>query len=206
MKYEHIIFDLDGTLLDTEKPVLLTWQSALKKYGYDFSLEDLKIVLGITPESALKQLQAAVDGNFWNTWKETYSAYAKETDFFDGVERMLQTLKYRGYALGIVTSRTKEEYDTFFRPFHLESLFYLIICSDDTKKHKPNPEPLYRYAELAGTIPGACVYIGDMPTDIACANLAGAVSGFAAWNGAGRICEDAKLLFRTPDEVCAAFG
>lgn len=202
MPYEHIIFDLDGTLLDTERSVLLAWQSALEKYRYRFSLEELRIVLGITPESALQKLQVTVDGHFWSGWMEAYAAQTQSTAFFDGVTDMLDTLKRRGYRLGIVTSRTREEYERYFRSFRLEQWFERMVCAGDTQKHKPDPEPLYRYAALAGALPQACLYVGDMPTDIACANRAGAASGLAAWNGSGALCAQAKFVFRTPQELC----
>lgn len=200
-KYRHIIFDLDGTLLDTEEAVLKTWQHTLQDYGYEFSLEELKTVLGITPESALKKLKITEYKDFWPRWLENHFQYVKEITFFDGITEMLQSLKRHGYSLGIVTSRTREEYNCYFRSFQLEDLFDIMILADDTKRHKPDPEPLYKYGELAGVPLRDCIYVGDMPTDIECANRAGVTSALAVWNGSQSLCREAKLLFRSPKEL-----
>lgn len=201
MKYEHIIFDLDGTLIDTEKAVLKTWQSTLKKYNYEYSLEQLRVVLGITMQKSFEKLNVVVDNQFESQWIQNYYPYAKEIDFFDGAKEMLLYLKEKGSCLGIVTSRSKEEYDKYFNSFNLESIFNYIICADDTKKHKPNPEPLYKYVQLAKTDLKSCIYVGDMLTDIECANRAGIASGLMIWNNFQTLCENADFIFHSPKEL-----
>jgi beta-phosphoglucomutase-like phosphatase (HAD superfamily) len=61
---KHFIFDLDGTLIDTEQPVLKTWQKTLSEYGHKFSLSELRCVLGVTTDIGLQRLNATVDGTF----------------------------------------------------------------------------------------------------------------------------------------------
>lgn len=202
MKYQHIIFDLDGTLIDTEQAVLKTWQHTLKDFHYFFPLEELRIILGIPTENALKKLNVTVGPDFQDRWMENYTIYAGKAAFFPGVEHMLDVLRQRGHSLGIVTSRSREEYSRYFLPFRLESRFDRMIFSDNTLEHKPSPEPLYQYARSADVPLNACIYIGDMPTDIECANRAGVTSGLCTWNSSGILCRDAKLLFRTPEELC----
>lgn len=201
----HIIFDLDGTLIDTEKAVLETWRYTLKDYSYEFTRKELQAVLGIVPGQALKQLKVSVDPQFWDLWQENYLLFAEGAAFFDGVEKMLQTLKQKGYALGIVTSRTREEYETYFSDFHLERYFDVVILADDTERHKPDPEPLIQYAKEVQIPLESCIYIGDMPTDIECANRAGIRSGLVQWNHSGVICPAAGRIFSSPDKLAEAF-
>lgn len=205
VKYEHIIFDLDGTLIDTNKTILKTWQLTLKEYGYEYTLEELEIVLGITTQKALEKLNILVNEEFEKRWIVNYQKFAGEADFFGGVWEMLLSLKASGYSLGVVTSRCRKEYEDYFRIFRLETIFDLIICADDTEKHKPDPEPLYQYARQINTTPGACIYVGDMPTDIECANNAGTASGLVLWNGSGIICEGADFIFHSPEELAGLF-
>ena len=201
MKIQHFIFDLDGTLIDTENAVLKTWKQTLKEYGYDFSLEALNVVLGVTTEIGLQRLNAKVDKSYMSKWQKNYTQHAKETAYFAGVEKMLTALKANGYSLGAVSSRCREEYKKFFSNFGLEKILGTVILEEDTQKHKPHPEPLYKYLELTGAKKEECIYIGDMPGDIQCANHAGILSGLAAWNGSNIICDEAKMVFHHVNDV-----
>lgn len=201
MKYTHLIFDLDGTLINTEEPILKTWQFTLKEYDYSFALEKLKSILGITTKKALEILEVTVDADFEKKWTENYGKFAAEADFFPGTKEMLLELKEHGYFLGVVTSRSVEEYNAYFQKFHLEELFDCIVCADATKKHKPDPEPIYKYAELTKADLSSCIYIGDMPTDMKCAKSAGISAGMVQWNHSEIVCREADHLFRSPEEL-----
>ena len=93
---------------------------------------------------------------------------------------MLQKLS-SDYKLGIVTSKTKAEFDEEVTHFGLNKYFGVIICADDTKKHKPNPEPLLKYMELANAKPEETLYIGDSIYDMQCAKSSGVDFAFAKW-------------------------
>ncbi len=162
VKLKHYIFDLDGTLIDTEAAVLKTWQSTLKEYGYEYSLDEVKVVLGVTTDIGLQRLNAHVDENYTYKWQANYEKYSSEADFFDGTKEMLKLLKDRSCSLGIVSSRSKKEYNKFFESFNLEEFFTTIVLEEDTKEHKPNPEPLFKYLELTQADKDACIYIGDI--------------------------------------------
>lgn len=202
MDFKHYIFDLDGTLIDTEDAILKTWQYTLKEYGYEYSLNEVRVVLGVTTGIGLQRLNAHVDENYTDKWQTNYEKYSTEADFFDGAKEMLKLLKDRGCSLGIVSSRSKTEYKRFFESFNLESFFTTIVLEEDTREHKPNPEPLFKYIELTGADKDTCIYIGDMPTDIQCANDAGVISGLVTWNGSDVFCDEAKMIFRDPKEIC----
>lgn len=204
-KYKHIIFDLDGTLIDTEKAVLKTWRQTLSEYGHTYSLRELRPVLGITTEAALKKLDVNAADDFEARWMEVYSQFADEADFFSGIAEMLLSLKASGYFLGIVTSRCRNELKRYFAKFHLDRFFDFMICADDTKLHKPQPDPLYRYTHIAGTEVSSCLYIGDMPTDMECADSASMSSGMAGWNPSVMFCTEADYIFHSPEDITEMF-
>lgn len=199
--YHNLIFDLDGTLIDTERAVLKTWQMTLEEYHYRYSLEELRCVLGITTKNALALLHVTADASFEQNWMKNYEKFAAEASFFPGTEEMLLALKSGGCSLGVVTSRCRKEYRDYFSVFHLEELFGRIICADETAKHKPEPDPLYKYAELEKVELSDCIYIGDMPTDVACAKKAGMAAGFVLWNNSKILCPEADFHFHTPEEL-----
>lgn len=204
MKFLHLIFDLDGTLIDTETATLKTWQETLAEYGFPYSLEKLKCVRGIATESALQRLNAAVDADFEKRWVQNYDVMASEDDFFPEVDEMLQRLKTAGYSLGVVTSRSRDEYNKYFQRFHLDKLLKFIVFADDTVKHKPSPEPLYKYMERIGAEAKQCIYIGDMPTDIECAKNAGVTAGLMQWHHEQAPCVNADYIFTNAEEVLNA--
>lgn len=108
--------------------------------------------LGLTIPNTLRKLGIVADPGFGGRWMENYGKYAGEAAFFDGVEETLAALKAGGYSLGIFTSRCREEYEAFFSSFRLESRFGCIVLADETKRHKPDPEPLLKYAQKAGVL------------------------------------------------------
>lgn len=83
MNIKHIIFDVDGTIIDTEKAVLMAWQATLKEYGYDFLLDDVSAVLGVTTDVSLARLNVRVDDKFLYKWSDNYSVFADDTDYFE---------------------------------------------------------------------------------------------------------------------------
>lgn len=201
MQYKHIIFDLDGTLIDTEEAILKTWQNTLEEYGYQYTLDEIKVVLGVTTQIGLERLNAKVDDNYAHCWQENYEKYAIEAQFFDGTKVMLKALKEKGCILGIVSSRSYKEYEKYFSMFHLDDYFTYKVLEEDTVKHKPEAEPLLKYMEIAKAMKDECIYIGDMPSDIQCANNAFMASGLVTWNKSGVICDEAKYIFNNPTDL-----
>ena len=201
MKYRHIVFDLDGTLLDTEEAVLNAWQHTLRGYRYHVRLGELRVGGGSTGERGRVAVGVLVDHPCERRLTESDARYTGNTAFLPGVGELLLELKERGYSLGVVTSRNREECRRYFGTFGLEILCGQFICAEDTERHKPEPEPLLKYMEKAGAAAESCIYIGDMPTDVACANRAGAVSALAVWNQSGILCPDAQLILQTPADL-----
>ena len=109
MAIQHIIFDLDGTLMDTEKGNLYAWQKTLRYYvpWRTFSHTELKAILGVTTEKALTMLQVEnVDAaQFDEYWQLQYQTQVEHIALFSGMLEVLENLLHQGYTLGIVTSR-----------------------------------------------------------------------------------------------------
>lgn len=181
--YRHIVFDLDGTLVDTEKAVLRTWKHTLRDYGFEMPEDKLGPVMGVTTDSGLAALGKGPIPGFAETWVDNYGRFCDDARLFDGIPEMLSRLLNHGFALGIVSSRPRSEYERYFPVFHFERFFDRIVLADDTECHKPNPEPLLRYAELAREEPSRCLYVGDALTDMECAFRAGADGAMALWSG-----------------------
>ncbi len=204
MKYPHVVFDVDGTLLDTERSVLLSLRDTLREVmGRDYSLEELEFSLGIPGADALETLGVANVPAVLARWEELLQGYRHLDGVFDGIPELLAALKRSGRALGVVTSRTRAEFDLDFSQLEIGPCFQVVITADDTDLHKPHPDPLLKYMELSGAAAEDILYIGDSGHDARCAQAAGVDFGLAGW-GAKRP-QTCTYAFQTPlavQEVC----
>ena len=119
---------------------------------------------------------------------------------FTGMQEVLNTLREQGYTLGIVTSRDWKEYRAYFSSPSFDALFACIICKEDTKLHKPDPEPLLAYLRKMNAAKEDSIYIGDMDTDRECAVRAGVSFAQAVWRAEGPVSQG---CLSSPEQIPA---
>ena len=175
MKYKHIVFDIDGTLIDTEYAVI------------NSLIKTITEITGSAPQ--LKR------------WDRNMKLLQHTIQPFQGIKECLQSLLSRGYILGIVTSKTYQEYYSDFEPLGLADYFSTIVCADDTDEHKPQAAPLVAYLAKAHVSPENALYIGDSIYDIQCANNAGVDSGLVLWSNNVSNPIRADYYFKTPNDI-----
>ena len=101
MRYHHIVFDVDGTLLDTEEAILQSFQKTLREHaGIEKDLSELSFCLGITGAAALKRLETGHEEEILLQWKENLAALRDFVRVFDGIELLLKRLRADGFQLG----------------------------------------------------------------------------------------------------------
>lgn len=182
MRYSHIVFDIDGTILNTEYAVLHSLRDTMAEIaGRSFALEELIFSLGIPGVDTLRRLEVEDIDGAMALWIEKMHAYEDHIALFPGIATLLPDLRGRGVELGIVTSQTREEFGHNFEDFHIQEHFGIIVCADDTQRHKPEPDPLLRYMELAGAQAVDTLYVGDSVYDSRCAHAAGVDFALALW-------------------------
>ncbi len=182
MKYKHIVFDIDGTLIDTEYAVLHSLQDTIKELsGREIPCSELKFALGITGADALEKLEIKDTSYGVELWVKKMGNYANTVKVFAGIIELLKNLLSLGYEMGIVTSKTREEFTHDFCPFGISHYFKTIICADDTQEHKPNAAPILKYVELSKADCSKVLYIGDSKYDSKCAENAGIDFALAVW-------------------------
>ena len=179
---KHIVFDIDGTLLNTEYSLLHSLRDTLLTVtGKDYPTGDLTFILGIPGVDSLVRLGIGDIPGTMELWLKNLEGYADTVSLFPGIEDLLAQLHARGYRLGIVTSQTRSNFEEGFGSYPIRSYFTTVICADDTERHKPNPDPLLKYAQLTGADLSDMTYVGDSPYDAACAEGAGVPFFLATW-------------------------
>lgn len=201
MKYTHIVFDVDGTLIDSEKAVLKSLRKTIEEEGINKSLDDLKFALGIPGKDALSVLGIEDLEGVEERWNENLLKYSDEMKLFEGIKQVIQELKCKSVSLGIVTSKTRKEYETDFLKFGLNSYFDLVICADDTRKHKPDKEPIEKYIEITKAKKEETIYIGDSIYDMQCSKDAGVDFALALWGANETEKIKAEYKLKTPKSI-----
>ena len=202
--YSHIIFDIDGTLVDTYKTGLGSLQVTIEEFLHRTdTLESLEIYFGIPSFQAAEMLYPEDSALFLKVWEEHYQAMRGYSHFFDGALELLQRLKDSGKKLGIVTSRALYELqeDPIMSP--VLDTFDIIVTSADSDSYKPEPGPALAFLAKAGVPAEECLYVGDTIFDSKCAAGAGIDFAIVDWTGvpAGKDKIPARYRVTNADEI-----
>lgn len=201
-KYNCIIFDVDGTLVNTEKAIIYSLQKVLlEDTGKNYSASELQFVLGIPGSNALEKMGLANIEQLNQKWIEYMELYKDYVHLFSEIETVLSKIKSQKVTVGIVTSKTKYELDHEMTAYGLLDYMEYIVCADDTEKHKPEPEPLLRFLEISGVEPSSSIYIGDTIYDYKCAQSAGVDFGLAMWGAKNMDGINPKYKLTHPNEI-----
>lgn len=190
MSYKAIIFDVDGTMLNTEKSIILSLQQALLEYtSKSYAYEDLYFVLGIPGSEALSRLGIEDQEEIMTRWLALHHAMADLDSVFDGIRETINQLLENNIVLGVATSRVRSEFDRFLASYGFENCFTAVSCAEDTKRAKPFPDPLLSVLAKLNLSPEEALYVGDSVYDMKCAEAAGVDGALALWGA----CEPEKI-------------
>ena len=185
MRYPHIVFDIDNTLINTTGAVLHGLQRALRDItGEHWDISRLLPVLGIPGLDAFERLGIHSPDQIFRIyprWEQYEQEYQYTAYLYEGIVPLLDFLKKKGCSLGIITSKTMPQYTCSFLPFQISGYFQTVITADDTVRHKPDPEPMLEYMKRTDACPRQILYIGDSIYDMQCASRAGVDSCLALW-------------------------
>ena len=212
-KYKAVLFDFDGTLLDTNGYIINSWEYASKKlFGkMIFDVDYLAGHFGTPLEFAVSETikKYNIEGISVEDLCALYREYQQTNPTkigvpFEGVPELLAALKERGIKVGVVTSRTKHSTVAALALNDIDKYFDVIIAVEDTEIHKPLPEPALICCSRMGVDPEDALMVGDSKWDIACGNNAGCGSALVGWSFAQK--PEGLEGVEKPDYVIAKAG
>lgn len=180
--YNYLIWDIDGTLMDTVHADLLALQRLLaEETNKHYELDELTMAIGIPGKVTLQQLNIPNIKEAHAKWIAYFMELHPQIQLFTGVKELLTQLQNSEIPMGIVTSKTRRQYDEDMALFGITSHFSHVICVEDTNNHKPHPEPMLKLLEISGIKASEALYIGDTINDYHCAHSAGVDFALALW-------------------------
>ena len=169
---EGVLFDWDGTLIDSFHADSSAYLAMFQEIGIDWGLEELE--QNYSPNWYHVYRAAGLSRKRWEDadrlWRAHYEKHRPR--LISGARRVLVRLG-REHPLGLVTSGDRDRVIRQLREFRLTQLFTARVCSGDTARKKPHPEPLRLALRQMELDPSACVYVGDAPQDVEMARRAG---------------------------------
>lgn len=181
-KYKCIIFDLDGTMLDTEKMNIVPLQRLIKEdLGKDIEYNELLKYRAYSGKKTLELLEFKDIENSYDKWVKYVNEYEEGAKLYDGFKEVIETLDTNGVLLGISSSKMKEQYEIDFFKTGLQSYMKSVVLAEDTQNHKPHPEPLLKAVEILDINPKDAMYIGDTIADYKASKKAGMDFALATW-------------------------
>ena len=202
-----VIFDLDGTIIDSEKTAFEVAKSVLPRFGKKVSEEDLAYLRGRAWFPIIKEWFPDNGQEVYNQILTEWDSLYPGSSMYDGVLDSIIELHNLGIRLAIVSSKENEYIFKDLQELSLGKYFEIIVGQKDTYRHKPHPDPLILAARMLDEEPSNCIYIGDQPSDIMASRSAGMKSGGALWGEGDRELlapSDPDYMFQAPGDVIAS--
>jgi len=201
-KINTVLFDFDGTLMDTNEVILGSWQHTfkafegrerpageiLKTFGEPLTTTIVKLLPNVNVEEAV---------DIYRSFQR--DKFGKMIRLFPGMPELLAALQSQGYKLGIVTSRLTGTTMQGLEKYDIKKHFDAVVTFDDTKKHKPDPDPVFCALEKLGSTAEEAIMLGDSKFDVLCARNAGVKSVLVGWSLAAS--EEDRTGENAPDYI-----
>jgi pyrophosphatase PpaX len=202
MRFSVVLFDLDGTLVDSAAIILASFHHATetvlqRRYPDE---EILSQVGGTNLETQMGRLAPDHVDELVRVYRAHNDPFYSELACFEGMVDVLAQLKSEGRRLGVVSAKRGPTVQRVFDGAGIGTYFDVVVGSDATERHKPHPDPLLHALAQLRAQPEDAAYVGDSPFDMAAAKAAGVYAVAVAWGGIHRV-EDADVLVESPGDL-----
>lgn len=187
MKYRNILFDLDGTLLDTLDDLTAGVNRTMRAFGYpEYHRQAVQEMVG---NGIRRLLQQAVPGGEDNArfedaytfFREAYTAHCMEqTKPYAGILPMLSALKQAGCRLAVVSNKNEQAVETLTKAF-FDGFITVAVGQGEQTRKKPAPDTVFAAMRSLGADCGSTLYVGDSEVDYRTAENAGLDCALVSW-------------------------
>jgi pyrophosphatase PpaX len=189
-RLQTVLFDLDGTLIDSIRLILDSYHHTLTQHGLPARSDD-DWLKGVGTPLAVQFSEWQESPEILTAMIATYREYnLKHHDsmvtVYPGVLEAVREIKAAGMQTGLVTSKNRQGAIRGLRLVGLEALMDVMVCADEVTNPKPHPEPVENAVALLGADPASTVYVGDSIHDMQSGRAAGVKTAAALWGPFGR--------------------
>lgn len=186
-KYKLYLFDLDGTLLDSDEMLKVTFHTLYKLYKPDYKIDDKRILTFSGPQirdTLLQEFPEMDQDLMLSEWRKYSNAnYDKYVRLYPGANALLRIMKEKNILFSIITNKHRFATDYTMKFLKLDDLNIFCVCADEAGKLKPNPDGIYMAMNHFGiTNKKDVIYIGDSIFDYLTAKNAGVDFGLVSWS------------------------
>ena len=201
-KVDTVLFDFDGTVMDTTEVIVNSWQHTFKTLeGKERPLEEIYPTFGEPLPTTMARFfpDHPVEESIKIYRSYHYDNFGDLIRVFPGMQELLADLQGDGYTLALVTSRLLGTTMQGLNAYDLNQYFDTVLTCEDTDKHKPDPAPINITLERLGKKPENSIMIGDTMFDMLCAKNAQVKSVLVDWSVA--VGEDDRNGENGPDYI-----
>lgn len=210
-KISTIVFDLDGTLLNTLEDLADSTNYALRQYGFaERTLEEIRAFVGNGVQKLIERaLPEGAENPLFNSVFSCFKSYyvdhcMEKTGLYAGIPEMLHELKSAGYHLAIVSNKLQSGVDELYEHYFSDTV-EVAVGERPELNRKPAPDMVLLALEKLGVSTEEAVYVGDSDVDVATARNSGLPCISVLWGFRDKeflVQHGAHCFAQTPEEIC----
>jgi pyrophosphatase PpaX len=197
--FKAVVFDLDGTLVDSVDLIALSFQHAIREVlGREASREEAMQHVGTPLREQMERISPEHADELVAVYREfNHREHDRMLKLYDGILDLLNELTKAGVKLGLVTSKSRPTTQMAFDLTGIEPYFDATVCCDEAPGNKPSAEPILYCLAGLDEGPESAAYVGDSPSDIQAAHAAKVTAVAVTWG----VFDTKTLAAEKPDEL-----
>ncbi|WP_175640336.1 pyrophosphatase PpaX [Metabacillus schmidteae] len=188
MKINTLLFDLDGTLINTNELIIESFLHTLHSYYPDqYKREDVLPFIGPTLYDTFTSINPEKTEEMVKVYRKfNHEQHDVLVTEYETVFETIKTLKEHGFKLGIVTTKIRDTVNMGLKLTKLDQFFDVVVTLDDVENAKPHPEPVLKALAQLDSKPEEAIMVGDNHHDVEAGKNAGTQTAGVSWSIKGR--------------------